>query len=344
MKIHLYDPGYRDAWDDFVMKNDSASCYHLIGWKEIIEKSFGHRTWYLLSRDNAGSINGILPLVHLKSILFGSFGISMPFFNYGGICAKDDEARGNLIREAAIVAGAAGMKHIELRHCDNILPQMPVKTSKVTMHLQLPARYEELKASFGTKLRSQIKRAAKEGMYARFGGLDELNSFYDVFSRNMRDLGTPVYARKFFQNILTTFPDTARICTVYTKEGIPAASGFLISFKDAIEIPWASSLRSLNRFGPNMFLYSTVLEFACREGYRKFDFGRSTPGEGTYKFKEQWGAKPYQLYWHYWMENGEPIPEINPHNPKYSLAIKIWQHLPLQLTKLAGPCVVKNLP
>ena len=344
MKIHLYDPSYREDWDRYVMDNDGATCYHLIGWKEVIEKSFGHRTWYLFSHDNTGSINGILPIVHLKSVLFGSFGISMPFLNYGGICANDDETCRDLMREAGVIAGIAGMKHMELRHCNNVLPEMPVKTSKVAMRLQLPAKYEELKGSFGSKLRSQIKRAVKEGMYTRLGGIEELKNFYDVFSRNMRDLGTPVYARKFFHNILSAFPENTRICTVYAKDAVPVASGFLIGFRDVLEIPWASSLRSFNRFGPNMLLYSTALEFACSEGYRIFDFGRSTPGEGTYKFKEQWGAKPQQLYWHYWMENGEPIPEINPHNPKYRLAINIWRHLPLALTKLVGPPVVKNLP
>ncbi len=344
MKIHLYDRSYRDAWDGYVRANPNSTCYHLIGWKDIIEKSFGHRTWYLLSHDTTGSINGILPIVHLKSVLFGSFGISLPFFNYGGVCADNDEACRDLLREAQVIASVAGMEHIELRHCDNVLPEMPVKTSKVAMRLELPVRYEDLESAFGAKLRSQIKRAVKEGMYTSVGGLEELKSFYEVFSRNMRDLGTPVYSRNFFRNILKAFPETTRVCTVYTRDGIPAASGLIIGFRDVLEIPWASSVRQFNRFGPNMLLYSTVLEFACRQGYRIFDFGRSTPGEGTHKFKEQWGAKPRQLYWHYLMENGEPMPEINPHNPKYRLAIRVWRHLPLRLTRLVGPAVVKNLP
>jgi serine/alanine adding enzyme len=291
MRVHLYEPAYRTAWENYVMKSGSATCYHLIGWKDVIEKSFGHRTWYLLSHDNNGSINGILPMVHLKSLLFGSFGISLPFFNYGGVCADDDDASRRLISEAKMIAGVAGMEHIELRHANNILPEMPVKASKVAMHLALPDKYEDLAASFGSKLRSQIKRARKEGMYARLVGIEELDNFYDVFSRNMRDLGTPVYSRKFFRNILEMFPEKSRICTVYTRDGVPAASGFIIGFKDSMEIPWASSVRRFNRFAPNMLLYSTVLEHACSEGYKTFDFGRSTPGEGTYKFKEQWGGE-----------------------------------------------------
>lgn len=344
MMIRPYNETDRDAWDGYVMKQSDASCYHLIGWKDIIEGSFGHKTWYLLSENDAGMIDGILPLVHLHSLLFGSFAVSLPFFNYGGICADDYRIRNRLLGEAVDMARNTGISHMELRHTRNLLRDQSVKTSKVSMRLPLPETKEALFASFGSKLRSQVQRAVKEGMVARIGGLEELESFYHVFSRNMRDLGTPVYPGRFFRNILKKFPDTTRIATVYTKDGLPVASGMLVGFKDTMEIPWASSLRDFNRFGPNMLLYSSVLEFACEAGCKVFDFGRSTPGEGTYKFKEQWGAKPVQLYWHYWLKNGEPMPEINPHNPKYELAIKIWQHLPVGLTKLIGPQLVKNLP
>jgi FemAB-related protein (PEP-CTERM system-associated) len=181
-------------------------------------------------------------------------------------------------------------------------------------------------------------------MYASLGKEEYLDSFYDIFSTNMRDLGTPVYGKKFFRNILREFPTSTWICTVRTKEDKAVASGFLVGFKKRLEIPWASSLRSHNSSSPNMLLYWTSLKFACENGYDTFDFGRSTPGEGTYKFKEQWGAKPVQLFWHYWLRSGGPLPELNPHNPKYKMAIKIWQKLPLSVTNLIGPAIVRNLP
>ena len=342
--IRRYHETDRDAWDRYVMGHSGANCYHLTGWKDIIEDSFGHKTCYLLSQDEGGKINGILPLVLLQSLFFGSFAVSLPFFNYGGLCADDYRIRNRLFGEAADMARGMGISHIELRHSRDLLRDLPVKTSKVSMRLVLPGTKEELTASFPSKLRSQVQRAVKEGMSARIGAAEELEDFYQVFSRNMRDLGTPVYSKRFFGNILKKFPDTARICTVYTRDSRPVASGMLVGFKDTMEIPWASSLRDFNRYGPNMLLYSSVLGFACDAGYRVFDFGRSTPGEGTYRFTEQWGAKPTQLYWHYWIRNGGPMPEISPHNPKYELAIKIWQHLPVGLTKLIGPPLVKNLP
>ena len=160
----------------------------------------------------------------------------------------------------------------------------------------------------------------------------------------MRDLGTPVYSKSFFKNILEEFPETTWICTVYTKDKQPVASGFLLGFKEIIEIPWASSLRTYNRYSPNMLLYWSSVKFACEKGYKVFDFGRSTPNEATYRFKEQWGAKPVQLYWYYWIRNGGTVPELNPGNPKYSIAITIWKKLPVSMTRIIGPSIVKNLP
>jgi len=344
MTVRLYKETDRDRWDKYVMASDQASCYHLIGWKKVIEKTFGHKTYYLLSEDENLEINGILPFVHLKSHLFGSFAVSLPYFNYGGICADREEIGNELLQAATDIARSNGMKHLELRHVQNTVAGLPVKTSKVSMRLSLPLTGEELMKSFPSKLRSQIKRPLQEGMYTQVAGEEELDAFYAVFSQNMRDLGTPVYAKTFFKNILKVFPSNISIYTVYTREKRPVASGFLIGFKDMLEIPWASSLRIFNKLSPNMLLYWSILEFACNHQYKIFDFGRSTPDEGTYRFKEQWGSKPTQLFWHYWMKNGGPLPELNPHNPKYELAIKTWQKLPLWLTKIIGPSIVKNLP
>jgi FemAB-related protein (PEP-CTERM system-associated) len=294
--------------------------------------------------NSSNPIVGILPIVQLNSLLFGNFMVSVPYFNYGGVCSDDIEVQQELLRAAIEIAEEAKAEHIELRHSYELGNGLPEKTSKVSMILELSNKADELWKKFSSKLRSQVRRPEKEGMHARIGKEEELNSFYDVFSTNMRDLGTPVYPKKFFSNILTRFPEASWICSVYTKNERPVASGFLIGFKDRLEVPWASSLRGYNHYSPNMLLYWSILKFACEKGFRLFDFGRSTPGEGTFKFKEQWGSKPLQLHWHYWLKNGGPLPELNPENPKYRFAIRAWQKLPLALTKLIGPIIVKNLP
>jgi FemAB-related protein (PEP-CTERM system-associated) len=298
---------------------------------------------YLLA-ENDHEVVGILPLVRLKSRLFGNFMVSLPFFTYGGVCADDPAVRRALFDAAVRAARAEGSAHIEFRETAPGDFGLPMKTSKVAMRLPLPAGADELQKSFDSKLRSQIRRPGKEGMFARCGREDELESFYRVFAENMRDLGTPVYSKRFFANILAEFPGSTWIHTVYTKQGEPVASGFLLGFREMLEIPWASSLRRFNRFSPNTLLYWSVLSFACEKGFRCFDFGRSTHGESTFRFKEQWGARPVQLYWNYWLANGGPMPELNPKNPRYRAAVAGWRRLPVGLTRLLGPAIVRHLP
>ncbi len=331
-----------EQWDRYVHESAQASLYHLTGWKRVIEKTFGHPAFYLYALHD-DRMTGILPLIYLKSVIFGKFFVSMPYFNYGGIAAGHDDVRKKLLEEACAIARREGAAHIELRHTENVDLDLPVKTSKVLMILDLPDTSEELWKSFKSKLRSQIRRPEKEGFTVNIGQFDEVENFYEVFARNMRDLGTPVYTKRLFENILTEFPETARICTVYAGN-TPIASGFIIGHKGKLEIPWASTIREYNRFSPNMLMYWHILKFGCEQGYTQFDFGRSTPGEGTYKFKKQWGAEPVPCYWHYWLASGGELPELNPHNPKYELAITLWQKLPVPVTKIFGPPLVKFLP
>ena len=159
----------------------------------------------------------------------------------------------------------------------------------------------------------------------------------------MRDLGTPVYAKTFFRSILRELPRQSVICLLSLR-GEPVAAGFLIGFKRTLEIPWASSLRRFGKLSPNMLLYWSALKYACETGYQRFDFGRSSPDSGTYKFKAQWGAQPVQLNWGYWVPDGAALPDLSPRNPKFQLAIKVWQRLPIAVTKIIGPPIVQNLP
>jgi len=211
------------------------------------------------------------------------------------------------------------------------------------MRLAVPHQYEELMKAFPPKLRSQVRRGEKEDMTSKIGGIELLEDFYKVFTLNMRDLGTPVYEKRWFAEILATFPREARICVV-SLHGKPLATGFVYGFRDRLEIPWASSDRTYAKFAPNMMLYGAVLRYACEQGYRWFDFGRSSKDSGTYRFKEQWGAKPVQLYWYYWLKDEGPLPEINPQNPKYQFAIKVWQRLPVSVATMVGPHIAKYLP
>jgi len=330
------------CWDEYVHRTDQASLYHLYAWRRVIEDTFAHSGVYLSAVEDSRVV-GVLPLVEMKSRMFGHMLVSIPFFNYGGVCGDTDDIRRSLLDAAIAVARDRKVDFMELRHDDDWDQGLPRKTTKVAMRRDLPASPDELWKALGSKLRNQVQRPRKEGMTTVIGREDQLDAFYDVFAANMRDLGTPVYPKVFFRNILETFPDRTWISTVYSGKTV-VASGFLAGFKDRLEIPWASALREFNRFSPNMLLYWSVLEFACTRGYRVFDFGRSTPGEGTFKFKEQWGAAPHPLYWYYWLPEGTEMPQVNPKNPKYQAAIAVWQRLPLAVTRVLGPKIVKYIP
>jgi len=333
-------------WDGYANRVAFSTLYHLYGWRRVVEQTFSHRTHYLAALDGSSAVVGILPMVHLSSRLFGNMLVSLPFFNYGGMCADGDQARQALLDAAIALATEQQVDFIEIRHDDHDQEWqrgLARKSAKVAMRRELPSHPDELWKQLGSKLRNQIEKPRKQGMTAVVGGEELLDGFYDVFSSNMRDLGTPVYSKAFFRNILREFPGCTWICSVYSGK-TPVASGVLAGFRDRIEIPWASSLRSYNRLSPNMLLYWRALEFACERGFKQFDFGRSTPHEGTYRFKEQWGAAPYPLNWYYWLRNGREMPQVNPKNPKYRTAIALWQRLPVSVTRLIGPGIVKYIP
>ncbi len=318
-----------------------ASIYHLSAWMGIIQDIFGHQQHALYATvDN--KMLGILPSIQLKSYLFGDYMVSMPYFNYGGAIGATKEIKSALIQSAGEISHKLGVSHVEFRDIAPH-PDLPTKLDKITMELTLPETEDELWKGFSKKLRAQIKRPERENILIQTGSLDQLNAFYAIFSRNMRDLGTPVYPKSFFAAILDTFPENTSIITV-SHQNRPVAAGFLIGYKSRLEIPWASSLRKYNRISVNMALYWAALKFAIKSNYKVFDFGRCGKNSGTYKFKKQWGAEEKQLYWHYWLNKGDQLPALNPNNPKYQLAIKTWKKLPLGLANWLGPKLVKNLP
>jgi FemAB-related protein (PEP-CTERM system-associated) len=331
------------AWNGFVAAAPDGELYHDYRWRPLIGEVFGHESVYLMAREGNGRVRGVLPLVRLRSRLFGDFMVSLPYFNYGGILADSPAATHALADAAGTCAQRLGVAHVELRHRARVALDWPAREDKVTMVLELPSSSDELMKGLGSKLRSQVRRPQKAGATARLGRLELLDDFYSVFSRNMRDLGTPVYPRRLFRSILETFGVEAKLAVI-DLGGKAVAAGLVLTHGSTMEIPWASSLREANRSSVNMLLYWAVLEAAIAEGCTRFDFGRSSKDSGTYRFKEQWGAKPEQLLWHYWLPEGRELPKLTPSNPKYQLAIAVWKKLPLPVANLLGPHIVKSLP
>lgn len=330
-------------WDAYVAAHPDASHYHSSRWRVLIEQQFGKPGFYLSARDASGAIQGVLPLIRLKSLLFGDFMVSMPYLNYGGLLVSSEAARDALLATAAKLGDETGVSHIELRHTREDAAPLPARQDKVAMILELPDSIDALGKAIGSKRRSQVRRPLREDPQIQVGGVELVALFYQVFARNMRDLGTPVYAQSFFEAIATAFPDDTQIVAI-TIKGEPAAAAFLIGHRGQLEIPWASTVRDFNRISINMLLYWEVLRYAIEAGYSHFDFGRSTIDAGTYRFKKQWGAEAKPMHWHYWLKDGGDLPALNPDNPKFQLLIRAWQRLPLPVANWLGPKIVRHLP
>jgi FemAB-related protein (PEP-CTERM system-associated) len=292
-------------------------------------------------------------LALVTSPWFGRFLVSLPYVNSAGpiLSALAAESASDLptieaalVDRAVALADELNVRYLELRG-ERELPHPALaetNSSKVHMRLALPDTADALMAGFKSKLRSQLRGALKHAFEVRWGGQELVGDFYAVFSRNMRDLGTPVYPRAFFTAILDSFSSDAELC-VLRLAGQPVAGALLVHGRSVTEVPSASTLRSANFSGANMAMYWHLLVRAIERGQSTFDFGRSTAGSGTYKFKEQWGAQPSPAIWQYHVRKGSAR-AMRPDNGKYGLAIRVWKRLPLWLASAIGPAIVRGIP
>jgi serine/alanine adding enzyme len=339
VRVSLATPADRGDWDQFVADSGDDAGYHAWAWQRVFEKAFGHRAVYLIAR-RGDSVAGVLPLVEIRSRLFGNTLTSLPFLNYGGVVADHHDAAEALAAAARLEAQARHCRHVELRHVAAQFPHLPSKQHKVSMRLALrPNMFDAL----DRKVRNQIRKAEKSGLAVDRGGEELVGDFYKVFARNMRDLGTPVYSRRLFEEVLRTFPNRSLLHVVRLK-GEPIAAGFTYRTSTMVQLPWASSIREFNSLCANVLLYWDAIQFAHGAGATTFDMGRSTPNEGTFKFKAQWGAEPVPLNWEYQLVTQTRMPNVSPANPKFQLAIALWQKLPLAVTNSVGPMIVRAIP
>ena len=330
----------RDDWEAFVETHDEGAGYHSWGWRDVFGRAFGHESIYLIASEPGGPIAGVLPLVLIKSLVFGRTLTSLPFLNYGGVLAQSDDVALALVEAAKDQAREQNCRHVELRHTGARFPHLPCKQHKVSMRMDLsPGIWERM----DRKARNQVRKAQKSGFTVERGGAGLVTDFYTVFARNMRDLGTPVYSRRLFDEVVRAFPD--RTCIhVVRLNGAPVAAGLTYRTGKMAQLPWASSIRDFNSLCPNHLLYWDAIEYAAEQGCPVLDLGRSTPNEGTFKFKEQWGARPLPLHWEYQLLSADHLPNVSPTNPKFQFAIALWQKLPLAVTVRVGPMIVRAIP
>ncbi|HKV49942.1 MAG TPA: FemAB family XrtA/PEP-CTERM system-associated protein [Gemmatimonadaceae bacterium] len=328
-------------WDRFMESAPGWTHFHRFGWRRVIEKVFGHECIYLAARDDQGTLVGVLPLVRVRSVLFGHFLVSMPFLNYGGPLGS--AAAVQALAEAAVtLAHDSGVGVLELRSRYALPLSMPASHRKITLVLDMPADDRALWRALDAKVRSQIRRPQKDGITVRFGA-DQVAPFFSVFSQHMRDLGTPTQSRALFEAIAQEFGESCWFGCAYLRD-IPVAAGCAFTWGGEVEMTWASSLVAYKKSAPNMLLYWNFMERAIHEGITTFNFGRCSPDSGTHRFKKQWGARDEPLWWYGLAGRGENAHTPSPNDSRYAWGPAIWRRLPTTLATAIGPRIVRYIP
>lgn len=327
-------------WDAFVRAADGWTHFHLHGWKTVIERVFGHECIYLAARDDASRLAGVLPLVRVRSRLFGHYLVSMPFLNYGGPLGSDDAIRA-LAARADEIARTDGVSLLELRSRRALPLEMPVSHRKITVLLDLPPKSADLWARLPAKVRSQVRRPQKEHVTVAFGP-EQCAPFFSVFAHHMRELGTPTQPRRLFDAIAEQFGGEVWFGCAYHANK-PVAAGCAFRWNSELEMTWASSLGAYNKMSPNMLLYWSFMERAADDGATVFNFGRCSPDSGTHRFKRQWGTRDETLWW-YTRAGGAVAKTPSPDDAAYAWGPRVWKHLPTPVATALGPRIARLIP
>lgn len=326
-----------EAWDEFVLRAADGTMAHRWAWLGIVSETYGHRV-VPLAAVRTGMLAGVLPLVQMRSWLFGRHLVSMPFLDAGGLCTAGDRTADDALVHAAIELAKGSSALLELRHtADRDVPLVPW-LQKVTMVLNLSDGEDAVWQRLPGNRRTQVRKARKAGLTASVHGSEALPDFYRILATNLRDLGSPIHRREFFRRIIDAFGEDARIVLVREHNAVIGA-GLMLVQGDWAGMPWVGSLRSTFARAPNQLLYWEVLRHAIARGCQVFDFGRSSLGAGTYEAKRQWGAQTVQLYWH-------RLPEQNSGGDvqRWQWSTEVWRRLPVPVASLAGAAIRGRLP
>ena len=348
LKIQELSDQNIQAWDAYVNEHQDGTVFHLSKWKKVIEKSFGHKSHYLIATsgdrspvNDKNAIEGILPLFHLKSRMFGNYFVSIPFAEIGGAIADDDDVRKRLSAEACRIAEEAGCDYLELR---NRRPVDNFKTKDLYFNFrrEIFSDLDDNLMAIPRKARRMIRQGDKHGLTFEFG-CHQIDTFYSIMCSSYRNLGTPIFSKRFFTNFLKAFDDHCQILMIRSKEGQPVAGVMSFFFKDQVLPYYAGSEFEFRRLAPNDFMYWQLMKYGCEKGYKLFDFGRSKVDTGSYHFKRHWGFKAEPLAYQYYLIRMNELPNLSPTNPRYKKKIEMWRNLPLWATRMIGPPIAKYL-
>ncbi len=328
-------------WDEYVDNHPDSNFFQLSGWKKVIEQSFPYKPHYYYL-DVGGKIKGILPLFFINSWFSGKFLISVPFGVYGGILADNYEISKKLHKKALSIARELEVDFLELRS----EKKNAITTISSELYFKFQQKlYDDPEKNWTTlpkETRRLVRRAREHGLCTSFSR-ENLNDFYHIYCSSVRNLGTPVFSKKYFKNILQSFPDSAVFSHVLFGDKI-ITSMLNFHFKDRVMPYYIGGLKEYFKLNSNNIMFWDVIEYGIKNNYKLVDFGRSKANTGAYHFKRHFGMKPQPLFYHYDLIKAKEKPQINPTNPSYKRMINAWKKMPLRVTKLMGPIIIRNFP
>ncbi|MEN9628790.1 MAG: hypothetical protein RJA10_2017 [Pseudomonadota bacterium] len=328
------------AWDAYVMAAPAATFFHRAGWQRVLRDVFRHDT-YFLRAERSGAIVGVLPLAHVKSMLFGNALTSLPFAVYGGVVADDEEAAAALEAEAQRLARSLGVQHLELRCLEARHPEWPRQDLYVTFRKEILPEEEANMLAIPRKQRAMVRKGIKNGLVSRVD--DGVDRFFTLYADNVHRHGTPAMPKRYFQALREEFGSDCEVMTVTGPDGRLLSSVMSFYFRDEILPYYAGDDEAARDLAANDFKYWELMRRACARGLKVFDYGRSKQGTGSYAFKKNWGFEPKPLHYEYCLYKRDAVPQNNPSNAKYKLLIETWRRMPIGMANWLGPFVVRSL-
>ena len=340
LRVRAVEATDEPAWERFVAQCEQATFFHRFGWRRVLEGALGHRCHFLLA-EAGGNIVGVLPLAEVRSRLFGHKLAGLPFCVYGGIATENPEAA-RLLREAAMaMATELGVDALELRNVEANDSGWPVKELYYTFRKPITADNDANLKAIPNRQRAMIRKGIKEGLVGE--EVEGTQRLYRVYAESVRNLGTPVFSRRYLEALRREFAQDCRVLMIrQNDEDVAGVMSFY--FRNEVLPYYGGSIaRARTIRGCNHFMYWELMRRSAEEGVTVYDFGRSKRDTGPFEFKKHWGFEPQALPYEYFLVNSTEVPDVNPSNPKYRLLVNAWQHLPLPVANLLGPPLARSL-
>lgn len=342
MKIGLLETGDEPGWDEFVAEHSGATFFHRSGWRRVLERTYGHAAPYLVAR-SGNQLRGVLPLVHLRSRIFGDSLISTGFCVQGGILAGDSEAATALAEAAAELGRQRKVAYVELRGDEwAAMPSWLVKDGVYAgFRRELPASEADNLKAVPRKKRADLRKALAGQLQVETDGAPA--TFWQIYAESVRNLGTPVFPLRLIQALRSEFGDAVEISLVRGANAQLLASLVSFYFKDQVLPYYGGALPAARATHAYDLLYWSLMRRAVARGSRIFDFGRSKVGTGAHDYKRFWGFEPVPMRYRYHLVRARDVPDVNPLNPKYRLMVEAWRRLPLPVANRLGPLLTRHL-